>query len=154
MQVPSQCERDKTGAREPEQEERPNRLCRRADGDAWRSMRADGVKLVATAPRPTDATTWRGSSALDGLRWLRDESYPGQLDYHLARVLWRPESTFNSTITNQAESTLSPNVIALVGTPLPPMPLAYAGANHLIESEIGMDVPRDEVIRRLHELHG
>jgi len=113
----------------------------------WTFHRADGVKLIAQAPSPINAATWQGISAWGGVRWLRDESQPGQLDYYVATVIWHPESTSNSNVANQLETSHAPMLTTAVGAPLPRMPGLLVAK--LEEAGIGMDLPREEVIRRM-----
>lgn len=55
----------------------------------WHFRRADNVNLLAD-PSGISVSRWTGSSVLDTARWVRDETRPGQLDYYIAKVTWRP----------------------------------------------------------------
>lgn len=55
----------------------------------WHFRRADDVKLLAN-PSEISASRWTGPSVLGSQRWVRDETRPGQLDYFIAKVTWRP----------------------------------------------------------------
>lgn len=55
----------------------------------WHFERADGVNLLAN-PSEISVSRWTGCSILGARRWVRDETRPGQLDYYIAKVTWRP----------------------------------------------------------------
>lgn len=55
----------------------------------WHFKRTDDVNLLAN-PQDISVFRWTGSSVLGGRRWVRDEARPGQLDYYIASVTWRP----------------------------------------------------------------
>lgn len=55
----------------------------------WHFKRTDDMHLLAN-PQDISVFRWTGSSVLGGRRWVRDEARPGQLDYYIARVTWRP----------------------------------------------------------------
>ncbi|KAJ5732362.1 hypothetical protein N7493_003843 [Penicillium malachiteum] len=58
--------------------------------EKWRFRRSDGVDMVTSGEDSISFSRWTGSSTLGGLRWLRDETRPGQLDYYVGTVTWRP----------------------------------------------------------------
>lgn len=55
----------------------------------WHFRRTDDVNLLAD-PSEISVSRWTGSSVLGTQRWVRDETRPGQLDYYIAKVTWRP----------------------------------------------------------------
>ncbi|KAJ1568192.1 hypothetical protein HK405_003344 [Cladochytrium tenue] len=55
----------------------------------WRFQRTDGVRLAAEN-QAMEAMNWTGSSTWNGERWIRDEVRPGQLDYYVKTVSFRP----------------------------------------------------------------
>lgn len=57
--------------------------------DNWYFRRTDGVTLTARKSE-TSVSEWTGSSTLGDTRWVRDEDQPGQLDYHIVTVTWKP----------------------------------------------------------------
>ncbi|KAJ6014311.1 hypothetical protein N7540_008902 [Penicillium herquei] len=58
--------------------------------EKWRFRRSDGMDMVASGEDSISFSRWTGSSTLGGHRWLRDETRPGQLDYYVGTVTWRP----------------------------------------------------------------
>ncbi|KAJ5640851.1 hypothetical protein N7528_000476 [Penicillium herquei] len=58
--------------------------------EKWRFRRSDGVDMVTSGEDCISFSRWTGSSTLGGMRWLRDETRPGQLDYYVGTVTWRP----------------------------------------------------------------
>ncbi|KAJ5156832.1 hypothetical protein N7492_009635 [Penicillium capsulatum] len=55
----------------------------------WHFTRSDGTRFLSK-PSNIAITRWSGSSMLGRERWVRDEARPGQLDYYVATVTWRP----------------------------------------------------------------
>ncbi|KAJ5702672.1 hypothetical protein N7488_010220 [Penicillium malachiteum] len=58
--------------------------------EKWRFRRSDGVDMVTSGEDSISFSRWTGSSTLGGMRWLRDETRSGQLDYYVGTVTWRP----------------------------------------------------------------
>lgn len=61
----------------------------RGAADDWQFRRTDNVSMLANSSQ-IGLSTWTGCSVLGGRRWVRDEARPGQLDYYIAKVTWRP----------------------------------------------------------------
>lgn len=60
--------------------------------EQWYFKRADNVALFADVTgKATEVDRWTGTSTWDGSTWTRDESRPGQIDYYIATVVFRPE---------------------------------------------------------------
>ncbi|KAK6345684.1 hypothetical protein TWF718_007593 [Orbilia javanica] len=68
----------------------------------WEFKREDGARLSAIIEKPAgdgngageakgemEVMRWTGSSNLRGLRWLRDETEHGKLNYYVKTVIWR-----------------------------------------------------------------
>ncbi|KAJ1530130.1 hypothetical protein HK405_001778, partial [Cladochytrium tenue] len=55
----------------------------------WRFQRTDGVQLTAEN-QAMEAMSWTGSSTWNGERWIRDEVRPGELDYYVKTISFRP----------------------------------------------------------------
>lgn len=55
----------------------------------WHFTRSDGAQLLSD-PSQIAISRWTGSSFIGGDRWIRDEVRPGQLDYYVATITWRP----------------------------------------------------------------
>lgn len=59
--------------------------------DKWWFQRTDGVEMYAD--EDDEATTvqrWQGTSRWHGMRWVRDESSEGVIDYYVKTVVFRP----------------------------------------------------------------
>lgn len=56
---------------------------------SWQFRRRDGTKLTAKYSNSVNVSKWSGSSIFGGVRWVRDESRPLVLDYHIATVTWQ-----------------------------------------------------------------
>lgn len=54
----------------------------------WFFKRADGVVLYADCK---EVTRWKGTSRWHNMRWTRDESAEGVIDYYFTTVVFRPE---------------------------------------------------------------
>ncbi|KAJ5087053.1 hypothetical protein NUU61_008360 [Penicillium alfredii] len=61
----------------------------RKTADEWHFKRSDGIHLLA-GQSDISISRWTGSSVLGNERWVRDETRPGQLDYYLTTIAWRP----------------------------------------------------------------
>jgi hypothetical protein len=57
--------------------------------EKWYFRRQDGTVFVAKRSE-TSTAQWTGSSTWEGRRWIRDESRPNEIDYHVMTVTWRP----------------------------------------------------------------
>ncbi|KAJ5619955.1 hypothetical protein N7510_003939 [Penicillium lagena] len=57
--------------------------------EKWYFKRADDCLMVANKST-VSVSRWTGSSVLGKQRWIRDEVRPGQIDYYVATVSWRP----------------------------------------------------------------
>jgi hypothetical protein len=61
-------------------------------GERWFFKRKDGVVLHADATgRSNEVSRWRGTSTWHDVRWTRDETEPGMIDYYLVSVTFWPE---------------------------------------------------------------
>lgn len=61
--------------------------------ERWFFKRPDGVVLHAdTTSGAAEASLWRGTSTWHQQRWVRDETEPGQIDYYVVTVSFRPEA--------------------------------------------------------------
>ncbi|KAG7291221.1 hypothetical protein NEMBOFW57_001233 [Staphylotrichum longicolle] len=59
--------------------------------ERWVFKRTDGVALFADASGAANTVdTWTGSSTWNDETWTRDESRPGQIDYYILSVVFRP----------------------------------------------------------------
>jgi hypothetical protein len=113
---------------------------------SWMFQRTDGVRLAALPPRPQDAKRWTGTSAWNESRWLRDEVRPGQVDYYVLPVVWKPLRDEDAEI----EVVEAPNLRAS-GTAIPRAPNQRVTRSYLRAANIGLDVPTADVISRLAE---
>jgi hypothetical protein len=108
--------------------------------DKWQFKRADGTRMVA-AKSDTTISRWTGSSILGERRWIRDESAPGQLQYHFATVTWRPsresgeQGHFNRSLRVDWSRPSPPSV-----------PWSYIQQDYLESAGIAMTVPADQVV--------
>ncbi|KAK4445408.1 hypothetical protein QBC34DRAFT_413177 [Podospora aff. communis PSN243] len=60
--------------------------------EKWYFIRTDGVTLFPDVTgKSTVIDRWTGTSEFDGKVWTRDESRPGEIDYYMATVVFRPE---------------------------------------------------------------
>lgn len=60
--------------------------------EKWYFRRTDGVVLYPDVTLvANEVTRWTGSSTWHGHTWTRDESRPGQLDYYVVDVVFRPQ---------------------------------------------------------------
>lgn len=57
--------------------------------EKWTFRREDGTLLRATQ-EDVSVQTWTGKSTWEGARWVRDESRPGEIDYYVKTVVWKP----------------------------------------------------------------
>lgn len=59
--------------------------------DKWWFRRADGVEMYADEDDGvTTVQRWQGTSRWHGMRWVRDESGEGVIDYYVKTVVFRP----------------------------------------------------------------
>lgn len=59
--------------------------------ERWFFKRTDGVALFADASGAANAVdTWTGSSTWNDETWTRDETRPGEIDYYILSVVFRP----------------------------------------------------------------
>lgn len=120
---------------------------------SWTFQRMDDVKMTAEPLKASSVMRWTGTSAwvkddtLISWRWLRDEARPGQLDYYVASVVWKPRPS----VDGHVEVEEAPNLRATSGTVIPWAEDQYVDMSSLEEAGIGMDVPADVVISRLNE---
>ncbi|TKX23076.1 hypothetical protein C1H76_4728 [Elsinoe australis] len=57
----------------------------------WFFRRTDGSVLTADVSDVT-VSEWQGRSTLNDRRWIRDESLPNELHYHITKLIFRPRS--------------------------------------------------------------
>ncbi len=61
--------------------------------ERWMFRRMDGVVLVADASGAgNEVERWTGSSTWGGKTWKRDETRPGEIEYYVLTVAFRPRS--------------------------------------------------------------
>lgn len=59
--------------------------------ERWFFRRTDGVTLFADASgKANTVDSWTGPSTFSGRRWTRDEARPGEVDFYLLSVVFRP----------------------------------------------------------------
>lgn len=107
----------------------------------WHFQRADDATLLA---RPSEVSTsrWTGSSILGARRWVRDEVRPGQLDYYIATVTWRPSE---DPLGDRPET--NPDLTVNWSRP-PPRNLGYDFLPEAALQEVGiqLDTPAEEAV--------
>ncbi|CAL5870573.1 uncharacterized protein PFLUO_LOCUS4812 [Penicillium psychrofluorescens] len=109
--------------------------------EKWCLKRADNCRMVADKST-ISVSRWTGSSVLGRQRWIRDEIRPGQLDYYVATVSWRP--------SREALDTIPPPNPKLQVTwqtlPLHILSEENLPAHELERFNISLDTPAEEAI--------
>ncbi|KAJ5190197.1 uncharacterized protein N7498_009182 [Penicillium cinerascens] len=115
--------------------------------EKWHFKRTDGTNLLAQ-PSDISISQWTGSSILGSRRWVRDEVRPGQLDYYVATVTWRPS---RGSIGARPERT--PDLTVKWTRPLP-RNLGYdcLPEDTLQRLNISMDTPAEEAVTQFATL--
>jgi hypothetical protein len=113
----------------------------------WHFKRTDNVHLLAE-PSDISISRWTGSSILGGRRWVRDEVRPGQLDYYVATVTWRPSQ---DSLGDRPRR--NPDLTVNWTRPLPPS-LGYdcLPEDTLRRLNISMDTPAEEAVAQFATL--
>lgn len=107
--------------------------------DQWKFKRGDHITMVADKSAIA-ISRWTGSSVLGERRWIRDEVSPGQLQYYVKSVSWRPSRESGDRHHNRA--------LAFTGTRPSPREFewSYISQDFLNHAEIPMTLPADEVV--------
>lgn len=113
----------------------------------WHFKRADGAILLAQ-PSDISISQWTGSSILGNRRWVRDEVRPGQLDYYVATVTWRPSLEPIRPLPRR-----NPDLKVKWARP-PPRNLGYdfLPVDTLQRLNISMDIPAEEAVTQFATL--
>ncbi|KAL4878350.1 hypothetical protein BJY04DRAFT_196343 [Aspergillus karnatakaensis] len=123
--------------------------------EKWVFRRDDGKTLTAR-PDDADRMQWRGSSTLNGKRWVRDEIRPGQLDYVVYSVPWRVDSFSCAALdspswseTEEGNEDDSPTIRVPESFIQPPPPLpgwTSLSTTELERAGVGPDVRASEAV--------
>ena len=65
--------------------------------ERWFFRRQDDVVLFPDVEDKGIVDTWTGPSTVDGRAWTRDESRPGEIDYYILTVVFRPARVVERT---------------------------------------------------------
>ncbi|KAJ5832762.1 hypothetical protein N7474_001073 [Penicillium riverlandense] len=109
--------------------------------EKWYFKRADDCLMVADKST-ISVSRWTGSSVLGRQRWVRDEVRPGQLDYYVATVSWRPSREALDTFPG-------PNPKLQVNWQTPPLRnlgMESLSAYELQRMNISLDTPAEEAL--------
>lgn len=107
----------------------------------WHFKRADDVNLLAT-PSEISVSKWTGPSVLGTQRWVRDETRPGQLDYFVAKVTWRPTQ---DPMGDRPE--VNPDLAVRWRRPMPRnLGYEFIDNDALQELDITLNTPAEEVV--------
>lgn len=73
----------------------------------WQFQSFNGT-IYTAAKNDFKATQWTGSSTWESARWVRDETKPGEVDYFVKTVTWKPDKEL-STIKTSAQALTAPD---------------------------------------------
>ncbi|KAL4960505.1 uncharacterized protein BDV14DRAFT_182434 [Aspergillus stella-maris] len=116
--------------------------------EKWVFKRKDDRVFTAKREDLT-VSRWTGSSMFGGVRWVRDEVRPGQLDYYVLTATWKVNSEKDSAVITQSPTwrTTSMNVAVPkeFEQPMPPfLGTANITRSALEAAGVSMDMPAQE----------
>ncbi|KAL4791311.1 hypothetical protein BDV19DRAFT_370613 [Aspergillus venezuelensis] len=126
--------------------------------EKWVFRRKDDRVFTAKKEDLT-VSRWTGSSMFGGVRWVRDEVRPGQLDYYVLTATWKVDSEKDSAEIIQSPTWRTRSMDVAVPSefeqPMPP----FLGAANITRSAleaagISMDVPAQESYEAVVAMRG